>query len=134
MTNTQIINNLWQEFREAINKAYGEHSELRDYSENTGWVDDLQTLLDTEMANERQHRKNRPMVPGFGAGAAARLILMQNASRQAKKAEMPATIDYLRIRHTVFEAEILGYLVREYLADAWHVAVEHYDYAKLMAA
>jgi len=59
---------------------------------------------------------------------------MQNASRQAKKAVLPLATDYLIIRHTAFEAELLGYLVREHLADAWHVAVEHYDYAKLMAA
>ncbi len=137
MTTTQIIGNLWQEFREAINQTYLKDKTdagyaLRDYAEDTGWVDDLQTLLDAEIANERQHRKGRPMVPGFGAGAAARLILMQNASGQAKKAAMPETLQYLVIRHTAFEAEILGYLVREQLPEAWHKAVESFDYAKLM--
>ena len=142
MTNTQVISNLWQEFREAINKAYAATkndaydatSGLRDYAEDTGWVDDLQTLLDTEMANERQHRKGRPMVAGFGAGAAARLILMQTASRQALKGELPASTDYLIIRHTAFEAELIGYLVREQLHKDWHKAIESFDYAKLMAA
>jgi hypothetical protein len=140
MTNTQVINNLWQEMREAINRAYAKAGNnqdlicLRDYAENISWSDDLQKLLDTETANERQHRGTRPQVVGFSAGTAAKLILMQNVIKGARLFKLPSAVDYLRYRHSAFEAEVIGFLVRSQLEKDWFRAVESYDYAKLMAA
>jgi hypothetical protein len=142
MTNTQVISNLWQEMREAINQTYANAGDdqdlicLRDYSENTGWVDDLQKLLGAgaETANEKQHRGTRPQVVGFSSGTASKLILMQNVIRGARLPKLPSAVDYLRFRHTAFEAEVIGFLVRKHLHADWIKAVDSFDYAQLMAA
>src|SRR5258708_4071984 len=96
MTNTQIIANLWNEFRNAIDTTYttlgnlsDDHACLRDYARDISWSDDLQKLLDAETVNERQHRSNRPQIVGFSAGTAAKLILMQNAIKGAGMAKLP---------------------------------------------
>lgn len=143
MTTTQIINQtLWNEFREAINRAYQTNGKgeaftddfgcLRDYADFMG--DALQQLLDRETANERQHRSHRPAVPGFSAGTAARLILMENARKGAELSEMPRATAFLVLRQTAVEAEVIGYIVRDYLPKPWRDAVANLDYAKLMKA
>lgn len=141
MTTTQIINQtLWNEFRESINKAYkaaksGEDAEcLRDYAENISWSDDLQKLLDRETANERQHRSNRPSIPGFSAGTAARLIIMQNAVKGYLDPEMPKATAFITWRQTAAEAHLVGFLAKSCIDPNWVKAVENFDYAKLMAA
>src|ERR1700676_3858466 len=84
MSTKQIVDNLWNEMREAINRAYAiadknrdaDGTCLRDYAENISWSDSLAALLGRESANERQHRSNRPSVPGFSVDTASKLILM----------------------------------------------------------
>ena len=138
LTNTQIISNLWQELRQAINKAYAANTGtddlgcLRDYTENISWPDSLAALLGRETANERQHRSNRPAVPSFGANAAAKLILMHNVAAGAKMTEMPKATAFLVMRQTAVEAEVIGWLIRTYLDLGWLDAVERLDYAELM--
>lgn len=141
MTASQIINQtLWSEMRQAINNAYasaGDNQDLqclRDYAEDISWSDDLQKLLDHETANEREHRRNRPSIPGFGCSTAARLIIMRNVSDGSKMEALPKATAFLVLRKTAVEAEVIGFLIREYLAPEWHKAVNSYDYAKLMAA
>lgn len=147
MTNTQIINNLWQEFREAINQTYRSNDAtcrtggfnddincLRDYAEDVSWTDDLAALLGRETANERQHRSNRPQVIGFSAGTAAKLILMTNACKGAELTELPRATAFLVLRQTAVEAEVIGWLCRERLVEPWRRAVKSFDYAKLMQA
>jgi len=141
MTTTQIINQtLWNEFRESITKAYraaksGDDAEcLRDYAENTGWTDDLEKLLETETANERQHRSNRPAIPGFSAGTAARLIIMQNAVKGYLDPEMPKATAFLVWRKSAAEAHLIGFLAKGFFDPNWVKAVEKFDYAKLMQA
>lgn len=140
MTNTQVIANLWQELREAINQTYkeskpGDDSQcLRDYAENISWSDNLAALLGRETANERQHRRNRHMVIGFSAGTAAKLILMNNVVKGAQMTAMPSATAFLVLRQTACEAEVIGYLCREYLPIDWIRAVDTFDYAKLMQA
>lgn len=142
MTNTQIIRNLWQEMRDAINQTYalssldksGDRACLRDYAENVSWSDDLQKLLHTEMANEREHRKGRPMVPGFGVGTAARLVLMTNVVKGSQMLELPRSTAFLVLRKTAVEAEVIGFLIKDQLAEAWVKAIESFDYAELMKA
>ena len=143
MTNTQVINNLWQELRQAINKTYQDRPDpennndadcLRDYAENISWSDDLAALLGRETANERQHRSNRLSVPGFSAQTAAKLILMDNALRGAEMTEMPKATAFLVLRQTAVEAEVIGFLIKGNLWPAWRKTVKSYDYADLMKA
>ena len=140
MTVSQIINQtLWHELRETINKAYAaDQSEdgqcLRDYAQNVSWSDALVNLLDREVANEKQHRKGRPTVAGFGPYVAAKLILFNNIVTGAKMADCPRATAFLVLRQTAVEAEVIGWLIRKHLDPAWVKAVESYDYAKLMQA
>ena len=144
MTNTQKINTLWDEMRQAINKAYDEHGQrlsfddgmgcLRDYAENISWSDGMAALLGRESANERQHRRNRPSVPGFSVGTAAKLILMTNVADGAKREELPSATAFLVLRQTAVEAQVIGFLIRNYLEPEWIAAVKSLDYARLMQA
>ena len=151
MNTTQTINGLWQELRQAINRTYEQGSGadlrtqagidaqdnagvLRDYAENISWSDDLAALLGRETANERQHRTNRPSVPGFSANTAAKLILMENVSKGAQMAELPKATAFLVLRRTAVEAEVIGYLISGQLSTEWHQAVKSFDYSKLMKA
>jgi hypothetical protein len=92
MSTKTKVDALWEQFRTAINKAYAEadksHDEygtcLRDYAENISWSDDLAGLLGRETANERQHRNNRPSVPGFSTETAAKVLIMSAANRGSK--------------------------------------------------
>src|SRR5580704_5583088 len=106
MKSKQQINSLWKQFREAINSAYAEADKsrddngicLRDYAENISWSDNLATLLDRETANERQHRSNRPSIPGFSAETAAKLILLNQASTGASREQLPQSTAFLVFR------------------------------------
>ena len=139
MNTKQKIDGLWDEFREAINKAYAVAEKvrdedgccLRDYAENISWSDSTARLLGRETANERQHRSNRPSVPGFSNESAAKLILMWQASRVKT---MPCATAFLMSRQTAIEAQVIGFLAKNQLTDAWRDAVEALDYADLMKA
>lgn len=141
MTTTQIINQtLWAEFREAINKAYADAKIdddqicLRDYVENISWSDDLARLLDRETENERQHRKGRPMIAGFSAGTAAKLLIMQNAVKGYLDPAMPKATAFITWRQTAAETHLIGFLAKAKFDPKWVEAVEKYDYAQLMKA
>lgn len=139
MNTKQKIDGLWDEFREAINKAYAVAEKvrdedgccLRDYAENISWSDSTARLLGRETANERQHRSNRPSVPGFSNESAAKLILMREASRVKT---MPCATTFLISRQTAIEAQVIGFLAKNQLTDAWRDAVKALDYADLMKA
>lgn len=145
MTTKSEINTLWQEFRQAINTTYANgqtHSIsdrpeddatcLRDYAENISWSDDLAALLGRESAEERRHRASRPSVAGFSIETAAKLLIMENARTGAEMPEMPRATAFLVLRQTAVEAEVIGYLVREQLTEAWKSQVKALDYSKLM--
>ena len=140
MNTKQKVDMLWREMREAINTAYAIADEernkdgicLRDYAENISWSDSLAGLLGRESANERQHRSNRPSVPGFSIETAAKLILMDNMKDGASKAEMPRATASLVFRKTAIEAQVIGYLIRDRLTPEWRESVSSLDYAKLM--
>jgi hypothetical protein len=140
MSTKQTVNNLWQDFRKAINSAYAEADKsrnedgicLRDYAENISWSDNLSTLLDREIANERRYRSNRPSVPGFSAETAAKLILLGQASHGAQLKALPQSTAFLVFRQSAVEAQVIGFLVRKYLPMEWRTAVKALDYAKLM--
>jgi hypothetical protein len=145
MTTTQIINNtLWRELRKSINRAYADCSKesltqrlrddltcLRDYAENISWSDALEQLLERETLAEKQHRGTRSVV-GFSAGTAARLILMQNVVKGANMTKEPRATEFLVLRQTAVEAEVIGWIMGAWLDPNWIKAVESYDYAKLM--
>lgn len=143
------IDTLWQELREAINKAYADYATrikesgtgfmddrevLRDYAENISWSDDLSALLGRETANERQHRGSRPTPKGFSAGSAAKCILMNNVRSGAQRTGMPKATDFLVLRPTAVEATVLGFILREYLRIDWLRSVNELDYSELMKA
>jgi hypothetical protein len=140
MKSKQQINSLWKQFREAINSAYAEADKsrddngicLRDYAENISWSDNLATLLDRETANERQHRSNRPSIPGFSAETAAKLILLNQASTGASREQLPQSTAFLVFRQSAVEAQVIGFLAKKYLPLKWHQAISALDYAKLM--
>jgi len=145
MNTKRQIDTLWFSFRTAINKAY-EHADylskhgnsqeprtaLRDYAENISWSDNLSGLLGRETANERQHRTNRPSVPGFSPQSAAKLILMSQVSEGANLDAVPDGTTFLVFRQTAAEARVLGYLCKSFLTPEWHAAIHSLDYSKLM--
>lgn len=140
MDTKKTISLLWIELRQRINQAYAVADKtrnddgmcLRDYAENISWSDNLAALLGREAANERQHRSNRPSVPGFSVETAAKLLVMENIRSGATKEAMPSAITFLVFRQTAAEAQVIGFLVREYLDQEWRQAVENLDYSKLM--
>ena len=131
---------MWQELRTAINSAYAEADKkrdengicLRDYAENISWSDNLSALLDRETVNERQHRSNRPRIPGFSAATAAKLILLGQASHGAQLKQLPQSTAFLVFRQSAVEAQVIGFLARKYLPMEWRTTVNELDYAKLM--
>lgn len=142
MNTKQTIDKLWDEFRQAINKAYAEADKTRDengiclhdYAEDMSWSDSMQSLLGREIANERQHRSSRPSVSGFSNESAAKLILMSQITNGASKTELPSATDFLVYRQSAIEAQVLGYLVKRFLTSEWHIRVAALDYSKLMQA
>lgn len=139
MNTKQTIDQLWDEFRQSINEAYASAKVdpllcLHDYAENISWNDSTARLLGRETANERQHRSNRPSVPGFSAESASKLILMSQAAVGSKLDEMPAGTEFLVFRQTAAEARLIGFLARNFISDEWRARVEALDYAELMKA
>ena len=140
MNTKQQVDKLWEQFRAAINSAYDAADKarnedgicLRDYAENISWSDDLASLLGRETANERQHRSNRPSVPGFSNETAAKLILMNNAADGADMENMPKATAFLLFRHSAAEAQVIGYLAKDRLSAEWCKEVDSLNYAELM--
>lgn len=140
MNTKQKVDQLWEQFREAINKAYAAADKsrdedgicLQDYAENIRWHDSLAALLGRETANERQHRSNRPSVPGFSNETAAKLILLSQAAVGSSAAEMPKATAFLQFRKEAIEAQLVGFLARLHLGQDWRDGVNALDYAKLM--
>lgn len=140
MNTKQTVNLLWVGLRQRINQAYAVADKtrnddgmcLRDYAENISWSDNLAALLGREAANERQHRSNRPSTPGFSVETASKLLLMENIRSGASKDKMPSATTFLVFRQTAAEAQVIGFLVREYLDQEWRQAVENLDYSRLM--
>lgn len=138
MTTKAKVDNLWMAFENAITLAYKaarsneDAACLRDYARDVSWNDDLAKLLGRETANERQHRNNSRAPHNFSVGTAAKLILMNCASRGAELTAMPPAVIFLQFRHTAAEAEVIGYLCRGYLNKSWHDELKTLDYAKLM--
>lgn len=143
MNTKQFVDANWNEMRRAINKTYAESNNptdpkrndkacLRDYAENISWSDNLSALLGREIANERQHRKNRPSVPGFSNETAAKVILLNNIHDASKLDTMPNATEFLVFRQTAAEARVIGYLIRHNLHDSWHESVKMTDYSKYM--
>jgi hypothetical protein len=134
------IDQLWKQFREAINKAYDHAAKQRDddgrslldYAENMTWSDSLVVLLKRESANEKQHRNSRPSIPGFSVETAAKLILLNQVAEGSQLSEMPKATSFLVYRKTAMEARVIGFLVRAFLPAGFHTAVESLDYATLM--
>lgn len=138
-TTKQKVNTLWEEFRKAINATYHDGqatvedcSCLRDYVEELSWHDDLAKLLGRETANERQHRRGEQTPSDFSVDTASKLILMNCASKGAKRDAMPKASEFLVFRQTAVEAEVIGWLVRDHLDAVWHEELAKMDYAKLM--
>lgn len=140
MNTKQRIDNLWREFRYAINHAYDTADKarddngtcLRDYAENISWSDNLARLLGRETANERQHRQTRPSVPGFSNESAAKLIIMTQAVNGADAKSLPSSTGFLVYRQTAVESQVIGFLAKAFLSATWRDAVNSMDYAKLM--
>ena len=140
------INQLWEQFRDAVDAAYAEaqtqkfsgsaHDEsscLRDYARNVSWSDDVEKLLATETANERQHRQTRS-VRGFSSQDAAKLILCDNVLRGSELGAMPSALTFITFRASAAEANLLGYLIRAHITPEWKRAVSSLDYSKCMKA
>ena len=132
------VDNLWMAFENAITLAYhaAKSNEpaacLRDYARDIGWHDDLAKLLGREAANERQHRNNNRAPANFPVGTAAKLILMNAASKGMELKEMPGAHIFLMFRQTAAEAEVIGFMCKGYLNQSWRDELATLDYAKLM--
>ena len=140
----QHINQLWEQFRDAIDAAYadaqtknfsgGAHDEsscLRDYVRNSSWSDAVERLLASEAANERQHRQNRT-IRGFSSQDAAKLIICGNVLRGSELAEMPSALTFITFRPSAAEANLLGYLIRAHVRTEWKQSVAFKDYCQCM--
>jgi hypothetical protein len=145
MTNHQQLNNLWNQMRDAIDAAYKQEKAddnsgaaitgaLRDYARDISWTDALAALVGRETANERQHRQNRPSPRGFSAGDAANLIVMNCVMRGSERFGMPSGAEFLVFRQTAVEAEVVGFLAKQFITLEWKQAVQKFDYSKLMQA
>lgn len=138
MNTKRKIDDLWSQFRTAINSAYkastgnDDRSALRDYAEDQTWHDATRALLGRETANERQHRANRPSVQGFSNESASKLILMNQAVQGANSPEMPSATMFLVCRQTAVEAQVIGHIARGWLTQRWRDEVGSLDYSKLM--
>ena len=148
MNTKQKIDKLWDETRQYINAAYAEAEKtyttfphgsnpgscLRDYAEDISWSDSMRALLGRETANERQHRSNRPSIPGFSNESAAKLILMGNIEFGTRESSMPQATEFLVVRQTAAEARVIGYLIQEHVTDDWRNRLAELDYSALMKA
>ena len=143
-TTHQHINQLWGQFRNAIDAAYAEaqtknfsgsaHDEvncLRDYARNVSWSDDTEKLLTTETANERQHRQSRS-VRGFSPQDAAKLIICGNVLQGSELAAIPSALTFITFRPSAAEANLLGYLICAHVTPEWKQAVSSLDYSECM--
>jgi hypothetical protein len=134
------IDNLWEQFRKAIDAAYADADKkreengqcLRDYARDISWSDNLAGLLRRETANEKQHRSGRPSVPGFSSETASKLVLMNQVGCGALLQTMPNATEFLVFRQTAAEARVIGFLVKKFLTVDWRVGLAELDYAKLM--
>lgn len=131
------ISQMWQGLREIINRTYAESDRdesknaLRDYAEDISWSDDLEKLLSEETHNEKQHRGQRSM-RGFSTQDAAKLILCTNVLRGSELSTMPSALTFIQFRATAAEANLIGYLIRDFVTPEWRALVEAYDYSDLM--
>ena len=143
-TTHQHINQLWEQFRDAIDAAYAEsqtksfsgsaHDEvscLRDYARNISWSDDVEKLLATETASERQHRQSRT-VRGFSSQDAAKLIVCGNVLRGSELSAIPSALTFITFRPSAAEANLLGYLIRAHITPEWKQSVQSMDYSECM--
>jgi len=143
-TTHQHINQIWEQFRDAIDAAYTEaqtqkfsgsaHDEsscLRDYARNVSWSDDVAKLLATETANERQHRHTRT-VRGFSSQDAAKLIICGNVLRGSELETIPSALTFVTFRASSAEANLLGYLIRTHVTPEWKQSVQSMDYSECM--
>lgn len=148
MTLKDRIVGLFDQFEHAIVVAYTDArsnsgqsigaERLRDYCPDHAPINRLDRLVRTEAEHEKRHREmGRAFLsecgasikrPPISSGVAAMLIVMRNAA----DGDMPDASDYLVIRDSAFEAQIIGALVRPYLSDEWRAAVQSLDYAKIM--
>lgn len=136
------IDKLWKVFQDAIDAAdsngqnahnadgHAAVNALHDYTTDRSWR--LNALLGRETANERQHRRTSLAPASFSVASAAKLHLMNGAAYGSTKTEMPAATLFLTMRQTAAEAEVIGYLCRVTLSQAWRDELETIDYAKLM--
>lgn len=143
-TTHQHIDQLWEQFRDAIDAAYADaqtkdfsgsaHDEsscLRDYARNISWSDAIERLLASETANERQHRQTRT-VRGFSSQDAAKLIICGNVLRGSELAEIPSALTFITFRTSAAEANLLGYLIRAHVTPEWKESVDSMDYSECM--
>jgi hypothetical protein len=144
LTTHQHINQIWEQFRDAVDAAYadaqtkdfsgGAHDEsscLRDYARNISWSDDVEKLLATETANERQHRHTRT-VRGFSSQDAAKLIICGNVLRGSELSAIPSALTFITFRPSAAEANLLGYLIRAHVTPEWKESVKSLDYSACM--
>jgi hypothetical protein len=143
-TTHQHINQLWNQFRDAIDAAYTDaqtkkfsgsaHEEsscLRDYARNVSWSDAVEKLLTSETANERQHRQSRS-VSGFSSQDAAKLIICGNVLRGSELETIPSALTFITFRASAAEANLLGYLIRAHVTPEWKQSVQSMDYSECM--
>lgn len=131
------INAMWQGLREIINETYQnnesreERLALRDYAENISWSDDLEKLLREETANEKQHRGTRS-VRGFSSQDAAKLVLCGNVLSGSRLKQIPSALTFITYRKSAAEANLIGWIVKEFITPEWLALVESKDYGQLM--
>ena len=142
----QHITQIWDGLRDAIDatyaasqkkdfsgSAYANSSCLRDYARNISWSDDLEKLLASETANEKQHRNARS-VRGFSSQDAAKLIICGNVLRGSELKTIPSALTFITFRPSAAEANLIGYLIREHVTPKWKASVQSLDYSECMKA
>ena len=141
MSYKKEISQLWNMFEDALTAGYkasladpnNSALPLRDYVDDGR---DMRNLVSEETANERQHRRGAPYIPGVrpavSSNLAARAILLHQVARGSEAKEMPAATCFLIWRRSAAEAFLLGFLVRAHLTDEFRRRAIALDYASLM--
>ena len=132
MTLEKHVDTLWAQLERAIDASTHDGEVLSDYK-STAWQCNLDSLLKTATAEERQHRSG--MYSGQYRGSArfgAKVIMLSNVADGAALKSEPLAKLFLMIRRSAAEAMTLGYYLRADLTPEYIAAAQKLDYSDIM--
>lgn len=122
------IKSLWKELVSAIDQT--KNADAQEFRRNDFYR--LETLLQEETANERQHRRFVSGAYAVSSSVGAKITLLHNVARGARLSEMPTATTFILFRRSAAEAMLLGYLLRDGLTPQFVDEAYSLDYPSLM--